>query len=69
VKRELSGIFHAFTGAGGRFKTGQIIDAKAEGLDVYNTMLAAMGATRRLRPRSSPQAGPQNICMVGHKMR
>jgi hypothetical protein len=50
VKRELSGIFHAATGAGGRLKTGQIIDAKAEGLDVYNTMLEAMNATRRLGP-------------------
>jgi hypothetical protein len=31
VKRELSGIFHAITGANGRFKTGQILDVKAEG--------------------------------------
>lgn len=44
VKRELSGVFHAFTGAGGRFKTGQIVDAGAEGLDLYNTMLEGMGA-------------------------
>jgi hypothetical protein len=50
VKRELSGIFHAITGAGGRFKTGQILDVNAEGIDVYNTMLAAMGATDRLGP-------------------
>ncbi|MDA1015561.1 MAG: DUF1552 domain-containing protein [Planctomycetota bacterium] len=50
VKRELSGVFHAVTGAGGRFKTGQILDVKAEGLDVYNTMLTAMGATKRLGP-------------------
>ena len=50
VKRELSGVFHAITGANGRFKTGQIMDVKAEGLDVYNTMLAAMGATDRLGP-------------------
>lgn len=50
VKRELSGIFHAITGAGGRFKTGQILDVKAEGLDVYNTMLTAMGAKDRIGP-------------------
>lgn len=49
-KRELSGIFHAITGANGRFKTGQIIDVGAEGLDVYNTMLAAMDVTARLGP-------------------
>ena len=50
VKRELSGVFHAITGAGGRFKTGQFLDVNAEGLDVYNTMLAAMGADQRLGP-------------------
>ena len=50
VKRELSGVFHAITGAGGRFKTGQILDVDAEGLDVYNTMLETMGATDRLGP-------------------
>lgn len=50
VKRELSGVFHAITGANRRFKTGQIMDVRAEGLDVYNTMLAAMGATGRLGP-------------------
>ena len=50
VKRELSGIFHAITGANGRFKTGQIMDVGAEGLDVYNTMLSAMGASTRLGP-------------------
>jgi len=50
VKRELSGIFHAVTGANGRFKTGQILDVGAEGLDVYNTMLTAMGASKRLGP-------------------
>jgi hypothetical protein len=49
-KRELSGVFHAITSAGGRFKTGQIIDVGAEGIDVYNTMLAAMGAKDRLGP-------------------
>ena len=52
VKRELSGVFHAITSAGGRFKTGQIMDVGAEGVDVYNTMLAAMGTTQRLGPRN-----------------
>jgi len=50
TKRELSGVFHAISGANGRFKTGQIMDVGAEGIDVYNTMLDAMGATRRLGP-------------------
>lgn len=50
VKRELSGVFHAITGANGRFKTGQIMDVKAEGLDVYNTILTAMGAKDLLGP-------------------
>ena len=49
-KRELSGIFHAITGANGRFKTGRIMDVGAEGLDVYNTMLAAMNVSDRLGP-------------------
>ena len=47
---ELSGVFHAITGANGRFRTGQIMDVGKEGLDVYNSMLAAMGANRRLGP-------------------
>lgn len=51
VKRELSGVFHAVTSANGRFKTGQIMDVGAEGLDVYNTMLDAMGAKHRLGPK------------------
>ena len=50
VKRELSGVFHAISGANGRFKTGQIMDVGAEGLDLYNTMLDVMGAKRRLGP-------------------
>ena len=50
VKRELSGVFHAITGANGRFKTGQIIDVPAEGIDVYNTMLTTMGAADKLGP-------------------
>ena len=49
-KRELSGIFHAITGANGRFKTDQIMDVGNEGMDVYNTMLNAMGVEKRLGP-------------------
>lgn len=50
VKRELSGVFHAISSAGGRFKTGQILDLGSEALDLYNTMLKAMGTTERLGP-------------------
>lgn len=50
VKRELSGVFHAISGANQRFRTGEIIDVDAEGIDVYNTMLAAMDCERRLGP-------------------
>ncbi len=50
VKRELSGVFHAISGAGGRFKTGEILDLGVEGIDLYNSMLEAMGATDRLGP-------------------
>jgi hypothetical protein len=50
VKRELSGVFHAITGANGRFKTGEFQDVGVEGLDVYNTMLAAFGTRERLGP-------------------
>ncbi len=49
-KRELSGVFHAITGANGRFKTGEVMDVGHEGLDVYNTMLGAMGAKKKLGP-------------------
>ena len=49
-QRELSGVFHAITGANGRFKTGKILDVGAEGLDVYNTILETMGASSRLGP-------------------
>ena len=52
VRRELSGVFHAITGANGRFRTGEIMNVGAEGLDVYNTMLTAMGANRRLGPNN-----------------
>ncbi len=51
VKRELSGIFHAITAANNRFKTGQIMDVGEEGIDVYNTMLQAMGAKEKLGPK------------------
>ena len=50
IKRELSGVFHAITEANGRFKTGEIMDVRAEGIDVYNTMLSAMGTKKRLGP-------------------
>ena len=50
-KRELSGVFHAITSANGRFKTGEILDIHAEGLDVYNSMLETMGAKIQLGPQ------------------
>lgn len=50
VKRELSGVFHAITEANGRFKTGEIMDVGNEGIDVYNTMLGAMGSREKLGP-------------------
>lgn len=55
VNRKLSGVFHATTGVNGRFKTGRILDVGAEGMDVYNTMLTAMGATFRLGPADRPR--------------
>ena len=61
VKRELSGIFHAITGANGRFKTGQIMDVKAEAIDVYNTMLTAMGAKNRIGPAKRQPAAIDKI--------
>ena len=51
TKRELSGVFHAISGANGRFKSGEIMDVGHEGIDVYNTMLAAAGAEKRLGPK------------------
>ena len=48
VQRELSGVFHAITGANGRFRTGEILDVNAEGVDVYNTMTAALGAVHKM---------------------
>jgi hypothetical protein len=54
VKRELSGVFHAVTSGGGRIRTGKILDVNAEGLDVYNTLLAAMDVPGRLGPGDRP---------------
>ena len=51
MKRELSGVFHAVTSGGGAFKTGEIADVGAEGLDVYNTLLEGVGAEGRLGPQ------------------
>lgn len=48
--KQSKALTHAITGAAGRFKTGQILDVGAEGLDVYDTMLNAMGSSRRLGP-------------------
>jgi hypothetical protein len=61
VKRELSGIFHAVTSAGGRLKSGQILDVGAEGIDVYNTLLAAMDVSRRLGPADREGRGVDAI--------
>jgi hypothetical protein len=61
VKRELSGVFHAISGAGGRFKTGQIMDVDAEGIDVYNTVLNGMGAKDRLGPADREHRGIDSI--------
>ena len=63
VKRELSGVFHAITGANGRFKTGHVMDIGAEGLDVYNTMLTGMGVKDRLGCRTdNPCCSPHWPC-------
>ena len=61
VKRELSGVFHAITGANGRFKTGQIMDVNAEGLDVYNSMLDAMNSKSRLGPKNRKSQAVDSI--------
>ena len=61
VKRELSGVFHAITGANGRFKTGEIMDVGKEGMDVYNTMLDAMGAPNRLGPTERDRTAVDTI--------
>ena len=41
----------AISGAGGRFKTGEILDLGAEGIDTYNTMLDAFDARQGLGPK------------------
>lgn len=61
VKRELSGVFHAITGANGRFKTGQIQDVGAEGVDVYNTILHGMGTEFRMGPKNRKTAPIDSI--------
>ncbi|HCP84567.1 MAG TPA: hypothetical protein DIT88_09180 [Planctomycetaceae bacterium] len=43
-------VFHSVTGANGRLKTGQILDLRAEGLDVYNTLLSQFDVQQRLGP-------------------
>jgi hypothetical protein len=60
-KRELSGIFHAITGANNRFKTNQILDLKAEGVDVYNTMLSGFGVQERLGPQDREHRAVEKI--------
>jgi len=50
VNRELSGVFHAFSGSNERLRAGEIVDVDAEGLDVYNTVLAAHDVETRLGP-------------------
>ncbi|MEO2034316.1 MAG: hypothetical protein ABGZ35_19745, partial [Planctomycetaceae bacterium] len=50
AKRELSGVFHAISSANGRFRSGEIMDVNAEGIDVYNTMLDAVGVPHRIGP-------------------
>lgn len=52
VQRELNGIFHAVTSANERFRVGEIVDVNAEGIDVYNSMLGAMGVSQRVGPSS-----------------
>ncbi len=55
IVRELSGIFHAFSPACGRLRSGEIIDANAEGLDVYNTIVQeAFGLDYKMGPAERP---------------
>lgn len=61
VKRELSGVFHAITGANGRFRTGEIMDVGKEGIDVYNTMLSAMNVPGRLGPKDRDTTAVDSI--------
>ena len=63
VNRELSGIFHAFTPANGRLATGQFVDANAEGLDVYNTILQqAYGLSYKMGP-AERDVNPVNVVL------
>ncbi|MCH2611853.1 MAG: hypothetical protein MK006_12400 [Pirellulales bacterium] len=43
-------VFHAVTGANGRLKTSQIIDLRAEWLDVHNKLLSQFDIQQRLGP-------------------
>lgn len=61
VKRELSGVFHAITGANGRFKTGGFANVAAEGLDVYNTILDGMGVKQKIGPGERKQQSVDKI--------
>ena len=55
IVRELSGIFHAFSPAGGRLRSGEIVDANAEALDVYNTILQqGFGLDYKMGPADRP---------------
>ena len=55
IIRELSGIFHAFSPAGGRLRSGEIVDANAEALDVYNTILQqGFGLDYKMVPADRP---------------
>jgi|GEM_PF-3919075 len=44
LNNELKNYFNS------RFQTAEIMDVKAEGLDIFNTMLTAMNAQRHLGP-------------------
>lgn len=50
VKREILGVFHAVSGANGRFKTGQIIDVGEKCIYVYNTIMEGMVVSNCLGP-------------------
>jgi len=43
-----SNVFHALSGANGRFKTGGLVDVDGSSVDVYNTILSALGVTRTM---------------------
>lgn len=60
-KRELSGVFHAMTGANGRFKTGEILNIGEEGLDLYNSVLETMGCDHRLGPKDRERRRVESI--------